>query len=91
MRPVVILAIIALLAGCATPPHRSNAARHAFARSHPCPATAQPSLPCPGWIIDHIEPLCSGGPDTPANMQWQTVADALKKDIDERRACRAAR
>ena len=62
-----------------------------FARSHPCPATAQPSLPCPGWIIDHIEPLCSGGPDAPANMQWQTVADALKKDIDERRACRAAR
>jgi len=25
-----------------------------------------------GDVRDHIVPLCSNGPDTPANMQWQT-------------------
>ncbi len=34
----------------------------------------------PGWIVDHIFALCKGGKDEPANMQWQTVKDAKKKD-----------
>jgi hypothetical protein len=38
-------------------------------------------------VIDHIEPLCAGGPDTPTNMQWQTVAEAKVKDREERRMC----
>jgi hypothetical protein len=41
----------------------------------------------PGWIVDHIVPLCAGGADTPTNMQWQTKADSLKKDAFERQLC----
>ena len=59
---------------------RSQAARAAFKREHPCPATQQPKGPCPGYIIDHVIALKRGGPDTPANMQWQTVDEAKAKD-----------
>jgi len=59
---------------------RSQAARAAFKREHPCPATQQPKGPCPGYVIDHVIALKRGGPDTPANMQWQTVEDAKSKD-----------
>lgn len=41
----------------------------------------------PGHVVDHIIPLCAGGPDTPENMQWQTIAAAKKKDVLERREC----
>jgi hypothetical protein len=34
----------------------------------------------PGYVIDHVKPLCHGGPDDVANMQWQTKADAAAKD-----------
>ena len=67
--------------------HRSSAAKNAFKRAQPCPATGQPRGACPGWIIDHIVPLCGGGADAPANMQWQTVAEARIKDREERRTC----
>ena len=59
---------------------RSQAARTAFKRQHPCPATQQPTGPCPGYIIDHVSALKRGGADTPANMQWQTVDEARAKD-----------
>jgi hypothetical protein len=59
---------------------RSQAARAAFKREHPCPATQQPKGPCPGYIIDHVIALKRGGADSPANMQWQTVEDAKAKD-----------
>jgi hypothetical protein len=31
---------------------------------------------CPGYAKDHIVPLACDGPDTVANLQWQTVAAA---------------
>jgi hypothetical protein len=68
---------------------RSRAAVAAFKRDHPCPATSLPRGACPGWIVDHIVPLCAGGPDAPNNMQWQTVAAAKAKDREEMRQCRA--
>lgn len=68
---------------------RSAAARAAFIRTHPCPATASSRGPCPGWVVDHIEPLCAGGADAPSNMQWQQLADAKAKDKDEVRKCAA--
>jgi hypothetical protein len=37
----------------------------------------------PGYVIDHIIPLKRGGPDTPSNMQWQTIEDAKRKDKTE--------
>ncbi|HMG67684.1 MAG TPA: HNH endonuclease signature motif containing protein [Chitinophagaceae bacterium] len=54
--------------------HRSNAARLAFMKQTGYPKGR------PGYIIDHIIPLKRGGCDCPANMQWQTIADAKAKD-----------
>jgi 5-methylcytosine-specific restriction endonuclease McrA len=48
--------------------------------SNPCPATGRTSGACPGYVVDHIVPLKRGGADEPANMQWQTDADAKAKD-----------
>jgi hypothetical protein len=91
----LILAVALLSACTAVPPapapspihrdahgriERSGAARAAFKREHPCPATQQPKGPCPGYIIDHVIALKRGGADSPSNMQWQTVEDAKAKD-----------
>jgi len=59
---------------------RSAAAKAAFRRDHPCPATGRVIGACPGFVIDHVIALKRGGPDDPANMQWQTVAAARAKD-----------
>lgn len=67
---------------------RSSAAKAEFQRQHPCPDTGNHRGKCPGWIIDHIDPLCHGGADAPSNMQWQTVVDAKVKDRWERSICR---
>jgi len=84
-----LLCALAIGASCAgaAPIHRSHAAVAAFKRQSPCPATGAPSGPCPGWIVDHITPLCAGGADAPHNMQWQTVPDAAAKDRLERAQC----
>ena len=66
---------------------RSARQKRAFRAAHPCPATARASGPCPGWIVDHVVPLCAGGPDHPANMQWQTVEKAKAKDREEHALC----
>jgi hypothetical protein len=60
---------------------RSASARRAFMRMKGYPHGR------PGYVIDHIVPLACGGPATPANMQWQTVAEAKAKDRVERRGC----
>jgi hypothetical protein len=67
---------------------RSRKAVAEFKRLHPCPNTGFSTGACPDYVIDHIQPLCACGHDTPANMQWQTVADAKLKDRDERKMCR---
>ena len=51
--------------------------------SHPCPATGKTSGACKGYVVDHVVPLKGGGADAPANMQWQTVAEAKAKDMIE--------
>lgn len=70
---------------------RSAAEILAFKRENPCPSTGQRRGVCPGYVIDHVDPLCNGGPDHRSNMQWQTVDDAWRKDVDERRLCRRLR
>jgi hypothetical protein len=70
---------------------RSAAERLAFKRANPCPSSGERRGACPGHVVDHINPLCNGGPDRRENMQWQTVADAKRKDADERRLCRQLR
>lgn len=66
---------------------RSRAAISAFKRQAPCPTTGRARGPCPGFIVDHITPLCAGGADAPHNMQWQTAAEARVKDRAERALC----
>lgn len=62
--------------------------RALFVKSHPCPANGKARGACPGYVVDHILPLCAGGADHPRNMQWQTVAQAKKKDVLEAEQCR---
>src|SRR5690349_18426029 len=62
-----------------------------FMKSHPCPANGNTRGRCPGYVVDHVKPLCAGGKDRPSNMQWQTVADSKVKDREEQRMCKAAR
>lgn len=59
---------------------RSAAAKAEFKRQQPCPATGKPRGACPGWVVDHVVALKRGGPDVPANMQWQTTAEGKAKD-----------
>lgn len=83
--PFVLAALIAAPVAAGT--HRSKAERAAFQREHPCPSTGKPRGRCPGYVVDHIKPLCAGGPDKPWNMQWQSIADAKAKDRGERAQC----
>ncbi len=63
---------------------RSKAAKSAFERQQPCPSTGRTGGSCPGYVVDHVKALECGGADDPANMQWQTSADAKAKDRTER-------
>lgn len=85
---LVALALATALPAFAKQP-RSQAQVNAFKRANHCSATGQPRGSCPGWIVDHIIPLCAGGADNPGNMQWQAVQDAKVKDRAEVRYCRA--
>jgi len=68
---------------------RSKKAIAEFKRENPCPANGKKRSKCPGYMIDHIEPLCAGGADSASNMQWQTIEAAKEKDRDEKRHCAA--
>ncbi len=59
---------------------RSAKAKVDFKRSNPCPSTGRSSGACPGYVIDHVQPLKRGGADSPSNMQWQTKQAAREKD-----------
>ena len=87
MRVALLAALLAVLIGQPADA-RDRAVRQAFLRSHPCPATGKTHGTCPGYVVDHIRPLCAGGADAIANMQWQTAAEAKKKDRLERAECR---
>lgn len=72
-------------------PHRSAAEVLAFKRHNPCPSTGRQRGACPGFEVDHITPLCAGGPDTQANMQWLSVDDHRFKTRVDVRECRRMR
>lgn len=84
------LAVVAIATLGALPcdgAERSANTRAAFMRLHPCPATGATRGACPGYVVDHVHPLCAGGADATHNMQWQTSVDAKIKDREERRMC----
>jgi hypothetical protein len=66
---------------------RSQAAVREFRQAVPCPVTGKARGKCPGWQVDHVIPLCAGGPDTPSNMQWLTVEVHKVKTRGDVRYC----
>lgn len=86
MKYLLIAALLFSTLADAAP--RSSAVRLSFARHNACPATGAFQTSCPGYVIDHVIPLCAGGPDTTANMQWQEYRASLEKDVKERALCR---
>ncbi len=80
-RTILLLAAAMSLATYAeAKTHRDPGQVRAFKHEHHCPSTGRGSGKCPGYIVDHVKPLCHGGADRPSNMQWQTKADAKAKD-----------
>lgn len=75
---MIALAVVALPAAAGT--IRDPKVPRDFQRSQPCPATGKTSGACPGWVRDHIVPLCKGGRDAVDNIQWQTIEEAKAKD-----------
>lgn len=85
-------AAIVMMAVFACPAHareyyRDPNVTRQFQAQHPCPSTGLTYGRCPGYIKDHVVPLCAGGADHPSNMQWQTVQDAHEKDKLEWQQC----
>jgi hypothetical protein len=70
---------------------RSRAQREAFFHSHPCPSTGKTHGRCPGYVVDHVTPLCAGGADASSNMAWQEIGASKIKDKQERKQCAALR
>jgi hypothetical protein len=68
---------------------RSAAVIREFRAMNPCPATGKIQKSCPGYVVDHIMPLCGYGIDKLVNLQYQPIAEAKSKDKLENAQCRA--
>lgn len=70
-------------------PKRDPAQVRAFKKTHACPdgPNKGSKTRCVGYVVDHVAPLCAGGPDRPENMVWQTVEQAKVKDKWEKELC----
>jgi len=89
-RLMLSLAAVTLLCA-ASLDSRSFRAEVFFKLANPCPSTGQTHGACTGYVIDRIVPIVCGGAEEPANMQWQTLAQAKEKDRWERIGCRPGR
>lgn len=89
MLRLVVFFLLAILSTAAAA--RSSTEVRAFKRDNPCPATGRTHGKCPGYVVDHKDPLCAGGADKPGNMQWQELAASKVKDKEEWRLCRLLR
>jgi hypothetical protein len=90
LRGVLALALLVPGVVACAPVPRSEAVLREFQRQHPCPSTGKQTGPCPGYVKDHIDPLCHTGiaGDRVENLWWQTIQEAKEKDIWEKRLCR---
>jgi hypothetical protein len=83
MRALIIILLLFLPADA-----RSHKPVAQFRKAHPCPATGKTTGKCPGFVVDHVIPLCAGGEDSPANLQWQELRASREKDKWEHALCR---
>ncbi len=86
-KTLVVLALLVSFPAMGYVTNRDPHQRVAFMKQHPCPKTGKTYGACKGFVVDHVIPLCAGGPDLPSNMQWQTRAQARVKDRQERKQC----
>lgn len=91
MKKTIVVIVLSLAVGSAAGAERSSTVIHQFRKLNPCPATGKIERTCPGYVIDHIVPLCAGGPDILENLTYQKTADSYRKDKLERDICRRLR
>ena len=93
MKRGLCVGLIAMMLCAATDAriHRSTSVRANFVKLQACPSTHSHKLPCKGWEIDHIEPLCAGGIDKIDNLQWLTVQEHRLKTRTDVRVCNRLR
>lgn len=86
----LIIISCALLIACSQPTKQTRhpSVRAEFLREHPALSMVNDVGPCPGYVVDHIKPLCVGDDDSVDNMQWQTSGGSYLKDNSERAMCR---
>jgi hypothetical protein len=60
---LLLLALALVAAPAEARIKRSHAAAAQFQREHPCPSTGEHRGHCPGYVIDHVDPLACGGAD----------------------------
>lgn len=83
----ILLASLTAMPALAREYHRNPEVTRQFQHEHPCPSTGSTYGRCPGYIKDHVVPLCAGGADATWNMQWQTKEAAHAKDKLEWQQC----
>jgi hypothetical protein len=83
---VALLCVSVMQTIAADGPPKSAAARSAAARRAFMKQTGYPKGR-PGYVIDHIIPLCAGGRDAAVNMQWEEARESYVKDKYERALC----
>ncbi len=85
--PIILALALAFSAGLADATERSASAKSEFKHSNPCPSTGRSSGACPGYQVDHRQPLAAGGADHKSNMQWLSVDDHKAKTRAEHQSC----
>ena len=90
MKSVALAVLLAqpLAAIADTTVKRSTTVVRDFKRLNPCPVTGATRGACPGYEIDHIEPLCAGGADRLDNLQWLSHDDHRAKTRIDVMRCR---
>ena len=87
MKAILLLLALSLAQADVQEAKRDPKQVRAFRKAHACPSTKLTAGSCPGWVVDHIIPLCWGGADEPKNMMWQDQQSSYIKDKFEREAC----
>ena len=88
---VALTSIVASVGASAAESARPSNAEILFRLANPCPATGTRHGACKGYVVDRVIPILCGGEEDPANMRWQTLAEAKEKDRWEKIGCRRGR